>query len=197
MLNSEQNALITENINLVYKFCAQYNIKDEDDIADLVAYFCELINKNAYDNTKGRLSTFVWNSLNNYQHYKHNTKKALKRNLPDDMTRIYLNKCLMHGEQDTEVQDLISISNDVFGEAELEVVIDKIRMMAKRKDDKRKFKRTISNEEMLNAVLYYYEYENGETNITEIARKFNTTKQNASNFLAELRKDAWRYLHDD
>lgn len=198
MLNDKQRKFIEDNIKLVYKFCARYNITDEDDISDFVCKFCELVESDAYDEDRGKFSTFIWASLNNYAHYRYEGQNALKRNLAEGERFVYLNKMIANGKSDkedeTEIQELVQTRNDYFDEVDLGIAIEKMRKAARERDNRKKCKRRISNEKMLDIVLYYYKHENGEMNITEVARALHTTKQTIFNNLQELRKSAKRCL---
>ncbi len=195
MLSKEQNELIENNINLVYKFAAYYNITDEDDIADLLCRFCEIVELDAYDEDKGKFSTFVWASLNNFRHYRHVGEKAQKRNLAVGDRFVYLNKMLEGQEHsDTETQEIVEGQGGYFDEVELSIAIDKLREITREKDRKRNNNRAISSEKMLDICLYYYRYENGDLNITDVAQSLGTTKQTVFNNLKELRGYAKRYL---
>ena len=191
MLNDKQRKFIEDNIKLVYKFCARYNITDEDDISDFVCKFCELVESDAYDEDRGKFSTFIWASLNNYAHYRYEGQNALT----EGEKFVYLNKMIANdNEGETEVQGLVQTYNNYFDEVDLSIAIEKMRKAARERDNRKKCKRRISNEKMLDIVLYYYEHENGEMNITEVARILHTTKQTVFNNLQELRKSAKRCL---
>lgn len=61
------------NINLLYKYFSDKNVKDEDEKAELMEHYCRVISK--YDASKGKLATILYKSLDkrriqiyNYNH---------------------------------------------------------------------------------------------------------------------------------
>lgn len=195
MLNDEQKKLIEDNIKLVYAFCSNYHITDEDDIADLECEFCRLIDTKQYNKDKGTLATFIWNSLNNYQKSKYYRSITESRTLPTGNVFLYLNKMIEDESDKTEIQELVGDDIDYFEETEIDTIINKIRMACMEVDKKRScFQRKFTMSQLFETVVEAYKCNNGFVNGAEIARKFGVTRQNINIQMKELANIAKEYL---
>lgn len=188
MLNDEQRQFIKDNMNIVYGFCHHYNIKDDDDIADLMCEFCRIIDKNTYDVSKGAITTFIWTSLSYYNYTKKCYKTAQCRTLQDGDTMVYLNETLKKGVNETEISELVTVDDDCFGESEAEIIIAMMRRKCKEIDKKARNNRVFTNEELFDELLWYYHNRNGLVNCAEIAKRYSVSRQAVNSHIHELAK---------
>ena len=87
-MNATNKDLISNNMKLIYKYCARYGIKDKDTMQDLFVNLCEKVNN--FDPNKAKFSTFVYMCCDNYLKNRHNCNSMQKRNT-DNINIIHIN----------------------------------------------------------------------------------------------------------
>ena len=172
MLNESKNQMIQDNIGLVFAYLNNHHIVDEDEKADYICEFCNIIDKCNYDEQLGKLSTFVWQALHNYGLRRLRNKTALKRTLDETTTLPSLNET--YGENENlEFGDIISNNYDYFGEVDLIDFIEQIHDAIKESDRTKGHKR----EAIFNEMIYAYMYNNGVLNNMALADKYGVSRQ--------------------
>lgn len=91
--------LITDNMKLVYKYCARYNIKSEDIMQELLLYMCEKVAD--FDPNKAKFSTYVYMCCDSYLKNRHTNCSRQKRNT-DDIDFIHITT---KGNVDMDIED--------------------------------------------------------------------------------------------
>lgn len=199
MLNNEQKQIVEDNIGLVYKYAKIHNITDQDEIGDLLCEFCKVVDKGTYDKEKGSFSTFIWNSLTNYQRYKYRANSTIKRTL-DTCDLLSLNKPYYYkngDNSDMEWGEVIPCDHDCFGEIELEGLILRMRDRLERQDSRYKAQKKIKRVQILDEMIYSYLYENGRFNASEVSIKYGISRQRINDYVIKFRQLAKEMLYDE
>lgn len=119
-MTNESAQLLSDNINVAYKFFASYNIYDEDIRQDILFDLCRKIE--GYNKDKGKLSTYIFHicssSLKNT--YRHKTAKCR-----DEMS---INKVDILDKSNEYIEDYNStLIDDVVTKIDTEILIDKAK----------------------------------------------------------------------
>ena len=196
MLNDKKREIIENNIGIVYDYIHKHNITDEDEQAECLCEFCNIIDSGKYDKNIAALSTFVWRSLDNYRKRKWRTKTTIKRTLLKDEVVVSLNTPLNNDndKENNELMDIVPNNHDYFGEIELKDTIIELSKMIKDNAPKDNVQRKITQEQVFNNIIYAYLYKNGKLNGAELALKYNTSRQSVNQCLAKVRKVIEEYL---
>ena len=197
MLNDEKRKLIEDNMGLVYSYVNKHDIKDEDEQADYICEFCHIIDTCDYDESRGKLSTLVWRSLDNYTLQRMRNKTRIKRTLDEqtimpslDQEWVGINsKCPM------TLGEVIPDDHDCFGDIELARGVEIVKDILKNRDESCNVAvRSISQEAMFKDIIYAYLHENGRVNGRELAEKYGISRQAINNYMKRFRKLAEEYI---
>lgn len=172
MLNETKKKMIQDNIGLVFAYLNKHHIVDEDEQADYICEFCNIIDRGDYNEQLGRLSTFVWRALHNYGLRRLRTKTAFKRKIDETPNLPSLNEVYCDNEN-LEFGDIISNNYDYFGEIDLVDFIEQVHDAIKESDRTKGHKR----EAIFNEMVYAYMYNNGMFNNVELADKYSVSRQ--------------------
>lgn len=183
MLNESKNKLIQDNIGLVFAYLNKHHIIDEDEQADYICEFCNIIDRGDYNENLGRLSTFVWRSLHNYGLRRMRSKGAFKRTIDETPNLPSLNETYGDNEN-LEFGDVISNKCDYFGEVDLVDFIEQVHGIIKENDKTQGHKR----ETIFNEMVYAYMYNNGVLNNIALANKYGISRQAIHQHIQKIRE---------
>lgn len=196
MLDNEKRKLIEDNIGLVYSYIEKHNIIDEDDRADYLHEFCHIIDTCTYDENKGKLSTLVWRSFDNYAIRRNRNKARIKRTLDEQaiLPSLDENWYLSDSKHPTTLGEVTPDRHDCFGEIELADGIEKVKGILRRKDEKSTATRYVSQEGLFNDLIYAYLHNNGKVNGSELAEKYNVSRQSINSYIKRFRRLVEAYI---
>lgn len=194
MLNDEQRMFIEDNIKLVHNFCHINHITDEDEIAEAMYKFCEIVEKGYYESKNGAFSTYAYGCLKNHLNNIHRNTQAQKRKVPNDTTLVSINQTVSFDDGESEeFENIVPDDNEQFAEVAMESVLDNIEQRLKHVKTKYKTPPLIVFKE----VVKGYKYNNGFINRAEIARKCNCKKQRIDICMKRIQKEARCVLDED
>jgi hypothetical protein len=195
MLTDEKRKLIEDNIGLVYRYLSTHGIDDEDTRADYICEFCKIIDRCEYDESLGKLSTFVWKSLDNFSLCRLRKNTTIKRtldmckNLPsfdDNIIKKPSNEGVM------SLSEIVPNRYDYFGEIELEDFIEQVAEKIEQKTHTTDSTQNYIFQDIVNA----YRYNNGFLNGAELAEKYGISRQAVCSQLRKIRKVAKGVMWD-
>lgn len=158
-MNATNKDLISNNMKLIYKYCARYGIKSEDTMQDLFLNMCEKIDD--FDSTKAKFSTYIYMCCDSYLKNEHTNKSRQKRNI-DDIDIIHITT---RTNADIEIEDDYRFEDGVVFE-------DLLNQKIKNKVHKKMFK--------LKAMGYTHK---------EIGEKLGYTKQHVQHTINKYKQE--------
>lgn len=174
-MTNGQSKIAEDNIELLYSYWHKRGITDEDDRADLMEYYCRVIEK--YDESKGKLSTILYISLDNYRTYLYNYRYKSVRYPKGGTTSL---ESATDDDKDY-LYNFIEFDSDSFDSIEFLDVCEKVLATLVKQ---RKNRRKVNNAELFAMLCSGYSR-------TEIAERYKISAQAISVRVKEI-KEVWK-----
>ena len=180
-MTTENQNLIENNMKLVYKFCVNHNIKDEDVIQDLFMHLCDVIEQ--YDSTKSAFSTWVYTICLHHLYRMHYRESTQSRTPTGEV--ISLDITIENDKTGgiSSMEELIGTDDVELARMEDKILVDYIIKRFKELYPK-------NADRDLDIFLCYTRDKNRQD---VIAKKYNITKQRVSQIYARVKNSQYVY----